>query len=217
MEAITLHAHGPLAVGNGAWHAWKEMVESARDLRRNPPEVEAAYQQAPPECVAEILDGQLHLQPRPRLRHARAGSRLSNLLGGFDQDDVGGPGGWIILIEPELHLGSGPEKIVPDLAGWRRERMPELPDEAAAELAPDWACEVLSPGTEAVDRTTKRRIYAREGVGYLWFVNPEQSTLEAFRLEGGRWVLVDTFEGDETVRVEPFNAVGLELGRLWAR
>jgi Uma2 family endonuclease len=193
------------------------MSEPARDLRKNSAEVEAAYQAAPPECVAEILDGELNTQPRPRVRHTRAASRLGISLGGFDQDDLGGPSGWIILFEPELHVGPGPDKVVPDLAGWRRQRMPELPDTAAIDLAPDWVCEVISERTEVIDRTKKRRIYAREGVSHLWLVSPEQRLLEIFRLDGGRWVVVDTFEGDAVIRAEPFDAVELRLGRLWER
>ncbi len=193
------------------------MSEAARDTRKNSVEVEAAYLAAPAECVPEILDGELSVHPRPRIRHARAASRLGVGLGGFDQDDLGGPSGWIILHEPELHLGPAPDKVAPDLAGWRRARMPELPDAAALELAPDWVCEVISERTEVLDRTKKRRIYAREGVGHLWFVSPEQRMLEVFRLENQHWVVVDTFEGDAIIRAEPFDAIELALGRLWER
>ena len=194
----------------------REVSQPGRDYSKNLPEVEAAFQAAPEECVAEILDGELHVQPRPRVRH-RATSNLGVRLGGFSQDDFGGPGGSIILFEPELHLGPRPDKVVPDLAGWRRERMPELPDTAALELAPDWVCEVVSEGTEVIDRTKKRRIYAREGVGHLWLLSPERRMLEVFRLENGRWVLIDTFEGDAPVCAEPFDAMELPLGRLWER
>ncbi len=187
----------------------------ASDLYKNSAEVEAAFLAVPEECVAEILDGELHVQPRPRVRHARATSRLGGDLSGFDREGAGGPGGWIILFEPELHLGPRPDRVVPDLAGWRRERMPELPDTAAIELAPDWVCEVLSDGTERVDRTKKRRIYAREGVSYLWLVSPDQRVLEVFRLQGEHWVLLETFEGDSAVRAEPFDAIELLLGSLW--
>jgi Uma2 family endonuclease len=107
--------------------------------------------------------------------------------------------------------------LVPDLAGWRRERMPEVPDTAAFELAPDWVCEVLSPSTAATDRTQKMPVYAREGVKYLWLVDPIAQTLEACRLEGGRWVVLGAWRDDARVRVEPFDAIELELGGLWAR
>jgi Uma2 family endonuclease len=191
--------------------------QPAPDIYKNSTEVEAAFLAVPEECVAEILDGELHVQPRPRVRHARAATRLGARLGGFDQDDLAGPSGWIILFEPELHLGPRPDKVVPDLAGWRRERMPELPDTAAIALAPDWVCEVLSDRTERVDRTKKRRIYAREGVSYLWLVSPDQRMLEIFRLQGEHWVLLETFEGDSPVRAEPFDAIELPLGSLWER
>jgi Uma2 family endonuclease len=186
-------------------------------LNRVAPEVWAAYNAAPEHEVAEIIDGELHVMPRPRARHARTASGLGMKLGPpFDLGD-GGPGGWILLDEPELRLGPRPDVLVPDLAGWCRERMPELPDVAAFELAPDWVCEVLSERTEATDRGKKRRIYRREGVGHLWLVNPETRTLEVYRLEGGRWLEVDTFEGDAVVRAEPFDAIELDLAVLWSR
>jgi len=182
-------------------------------LDANPPEVEVAFQAAPPEMVAEIIDGELSLMPRPRPRHARAASRLVRCLGEFDEEG----GGWVILIEPELHLGSKPDKVVPDVAGWRRERMPEIPDAAAITIAPDWVCEVLSDRTRRLDRGKKQRIYAREGVKHLWFADPEAQMVEVFRLEGNRWLLVDTVEADAKVRVEPFEKVELPLSALWAR
>jgi Uma2 family endonuclease len=179
----------------------------------NPPEVEAAFEAAPPEMVAEIIDGELSLVPRPRLRHGRAASRLGRLLGDFDDEG----GGWVILMEPELHLGSKPDKLVPDVAGWRRERLPEIPDAAAITIAPDWVCEVLSDRTRRIDRGKKQRIYAREGVKHLWFVEPEAQLVEVLRLSGRNWLVVDTFEADAVVRMEPFEAAELPLSALWAR
>jgi Uma2 family endonuclease len=169
----------------------------------------------PKHLVAEILNGELVTQPRPASRHARASTRLGVKLGGpFDLGE-GGPGGWILLDEPELHLHG--DVLVPDLAGWRRERMPELPDAAAFELAPDWVCEVLSPSTEASDRAEKLPIYARERVARVWLVDPIAKTLEAFRLENTRWVLLGTWRDDAKVRVEPFETFELELASLWTR
>lgn len=190
---------------------------AARSLtpEQNSPEVESAFENALPGCVVEILDGELHTMPRPRAMHSRAASRLGRCIGQFDDDE--GPSGWIILDEPEIHLGPRPDKVVPDLAGWRRERMPELPDVAAFTLAPDWACEVLSESTEAIDRGKKLRIYRREGVGHVWLVNPTLRTLEVYRLTQGQWMLVDTHEGEDTVRAEPFESIELPLARLWAR
>jgi Uma2 family endonuclease len=125
----------------------------------------------------------------------------------------------VILDEPEIHLGPKPDKVVPDLAGWRRERMPDAlggPDAPAHyEVPPDWVCEVLSPHTEALDRGKKMRIYRRERVAHAWLMNPVTRTLEIYRLENSRWMLLDTFEGDSTVRAEPFDAIDLSLSLLW--
>jgi Uma2 family endonuclease len=170
---------------------------------------------APEHMIAEIIDGELVTQPRPAARHARAASTVGGELHGPFERGKGGPGGWIILDEPELHLGG--DVIVPDLAGWRRERMPELPDTAAFELAPDWVCEVLSPSTAATDRVRKMRIFARERVAYTWLVEPIAQTLEAYRLEGEQWLQLGAWIGDAKVRVEPFESFELELGALWAR
>ncbi len=186
----------------------------------NAPEVEAAFQAVPDEMVAEILDGELYTFPRPARPHTRTASRLGRRLGPFD-DDPGEPGGWVILDEPELHLGPRPDKVVPDLAGWRRERMPDAlgPEDAPAhyDIAPDWVCEVISPRTERVDRGKKMRIYRREGVRHAWLINPVAQTLEVYRLDDGRFWLLDTHEGDEAVRAEPFEAIELPLAALWAR
>ena len=169
----------------------------------------------PDHLVAEILDGDLHTSPRPAPRHAQATTGLTgDLFGPFDRGR-GGPGGWRILVEPELHLAD--DVVVPDLAGWRRTRLNELPAEAFFTLAPDWVCETLSPSTERIDRGKKLAIYAREGVAHLWLLNPIAETLEAYRLEHGRWLLLVTHAGDVAARVEPFDAVELELWRLWGR
>ncbi|MGK3995880.1 Uma2 family endonuclease [Sorangium sp. So ce1024] len=191
------------------------------DSDRNAPEVEAAFDAVPPERVAEILDGELFTFPRPGRPHTRSASRLTMKLGSaFDLGD-GGPGGWVLLDEPELHLGPRPDKVVPDLAGWKRERMPDaLGDEdtpAHYDVCPDWVCEVISPRTERVDRGKKMRIYRREGVGHVWLLSPLLRTLEVYRLEGGRWVLLETYEEDAKVRAEPFDAVELDLGAIWIR
>jgi Uma2 family endonuclease len=168
----------------------------------------------PPHQVAEIIDGELHTTPRPSLPHAGASSALGYLLSGPFRFGIGGPGGWIILDEPELHLQAN--VVVPDLAGWRRERMPELPRGAAMELAPDWLCEVLSPSTEARDRADKLPLYAREEVDHVWLVNPDVRTLEVLRRQGTQWVLVATWKGESKVRAAPFDAIELDLALLWA-
>jgi Uma2 family endonuclease len=167
----------------------------------------------PDNKVAEIVDGELHVSPRPAMPHARASSALTGLLWGPFDDGRGGPGGWWIVDEPELHFGE--DVLVPDLAGWRRERMPESPKTAFVSLAPDWVCEVLSPATERLDRARKLRVYAREGVGHTWLVNPETRTLEVYRRAEDRWLLLATHEADAIVRAEPFEAIELDLLKLW--
>ena len=169
----------------------------------------------PDHLVAEIIEGELYASPRPSVAHTLAGSALGIGLGGPFHDGRGGPGGWWILDEPELHLGR--DVIVPDLAGWRRSRLPHLPDAAAMTIAPDWVCEILSPSTEALDRVAKLPVYAREGVTHVWFVNPRVQTLEVLRLEQRTWIVVATYDGDTSVHAEPFEAVPLDLYRLWGR
>ena len=168
----------------------------------------------PDNFVAEIVNGELHASPRPAPPHTRASSSLGIRLGGPYDHGLGGPGGWWILDEPELHFGDN--VVVPDLAGWRRTRMPRLPDCAYFTLAPDWICEVLSPSTVQIDRARKLAIYAREGVGHAWLVDPDAGTLEVLRLERGRWTLLATHYGTEVVRAEPFADIELELAALWA-
>jgi Uma2 family endonuclease len=163
--------------------------------------------------VGEILDGELHTSPRPSASHALAASTLQSDLGTPFQRGRGGPGGWWILSEPELHLGE--DVAVPDLAGWRRDRLPSIPDAPFLTLAPDWACEVVSPSTERIDRAKKLPLYAREGVRHAWLVNPKTRTLEVLRNEGGRWLLLVTHAAEARVRAEPFEAVELDLLALW--
>ncbi|HEY4160132.1 MAG TPA: Uma2 family endonuclease, partial [Polyangiaceae bacterium] len=139
---------------------------------------------APSHQVAEVLFGTLYTSPRPAMPHAQAASTLGEELGPPFKRGKGGPGGWIILDEPELHLGSEPDIIVPDLGGWRRSTLPELPDAAYVTVAPDWVCEVLSPSTRRMDRTLKLPIYARERVQHAWLVDPIDQTVEVLRLDG---------------------------------
>ena len=176
----------------------------------------ATYQDvldAPAHQVAEIVNGTLYTHPRPAMPHALASSELGIELGGAFHRGRGGPGGWWIIDEPELHLGE--EILVPDLAGWRRERMPEYPETAYVTLAPDWVCEVLSASTRRLDLHEKRPIYAREGVGHLWLVDPIDRTLEAFELHEGQWLLIAGAKDDEPVSIRPFDAITFSLGDLW--
>jgi Uma2 family endonuclease len=178
----------------------------------------ATYQDvldAPEHVVAELIDGVLHTMPRPAPKHARASGRL--LRGLDDNFDHGrkGPGGWIILIEPELHLDGN--VLVPDVAGWRRERLPKLPDAAYFEIAPDWVCEVLSPATARFDRVVKLPLYAKAEVGFVWLVDPLARTLEIYqRQASARWLLLNTFADNAVIHPEPFDALPFELADLWA-
>lgn len=190
------------------------MVQSAAHLHA--PARRATYQDvldAPAHMVAEIIHGTLYTHPRPAPRHAIASSTLGGELYSPFHRGQGGPGGWWILDEPELHLGE--QILVPDLAGWRREHMPELPDTAYFAVAPDWVCEVLSHSTRRVDLIEKRPIYAREGVPHLWLIEPIDRTLEAFELRDGQWLLIASAKDDDAVAIPPFEAVTFSLGVLW--
>lgn len=167
--------------------------------------------------VAEIIDGDLLLSPRPAPRHANAETALAAALKRPFDWGIDGPGGWVILVEPGLHFFPGGERevVVPDLGGWRRDRFTQPLDQAAIELRPDWVCEIISPSTEKIDRARKTRVYAREGVPNRWFVNPVTATLKVYHLVGENWQLVATHQGDDEVRAEPFEAVPLQLGHLW--
>jgi len=167
----------------------------------------------PDNLVAEIVNGELHASPRPAPPHTVAASVLGGRLVPPFHEGRGGPGGWWVLDEPELHLGE--DVLVPDLAGWRRTRMPRRPRTAFFTLAPDWTCEVLSPSTSQLDRAKKLAIYAREGVGHAWLVDPDAGTLEVLRLENGRWSILATHAGSEVVRAEPFAEIEIELQALW--
>ena len=167
----------------------------------------------PDNLVAEIVDGELWTSPRPAPRHARAHSSLGGLIAPPFDHGRGGPGGWWILDEPELHVG--PDVVVPDLAGWRRARMPQLPTTAYFTIVPDWICEVVSPSTALLDRAKKLRIYAREGVRHTWIVDPLARIVEVLRLEDRGWLIAATYAGHEVARVEPFDAIEVELALLW--
>ena len=171
--------------------------------------------QVPDHLVAEIIDGELVTSPRPASPHARAHSVIGQDLSPFDRKpgSPGIPGGWWILDEPELHFRE--DVVVPDVAAWRRERMPVIPNVAFFTLAPDWVCEVISPSTGRIDRSKKMSIYAREGVSHLWFVDPLAHTLEIYHLDEGRWIVTRAHGGDEIVHAEPFDAIAIALERWW--
>ncbi len=186
-------------------------------MPRVPPfDCRATYEdlkKVPDIMVAEIVDGELHASPRPALRHAKTHSLLGVLIGGPFDLGRGGPGGWVILYEPELHFGRN--VLVPDLAGWRRSRLPHVPDAPYLTLAPDWVCEVSSPSTAMLDRAKKLQIYARAKVGHAWIIDPSARLLEALQLEAGRWVIAAAHAGAKVVRAEPFSEVPLDLALLW--
>lgn len=168
----------------------------------------------PANVVGELVAGVLYASPRPAPRHANAAAGLEIEIGGPFHRGRGGPGGWWVLPEPEVHVG--PDVVVPDLGGWRRERMPTLPEGAFFTLAPDWVCEVLSASTEAFDRGEKMSVYAREGVRHAWLVDPAERLLEAFVNEAGAWRPLGSWRGNASVRAAPFDALPFELGALWA-
>jgi Uma2 family endonuclease len=178
----------------------------------DPAKKPATYQDvldAPEHMVAQVIDGELHLQSRPASLHAFAATGLSGDLGNPFQRGRGGPGGWWILHEPELHLGR--DILVPDLAGWRKRRLPHFPDQTYFELAPDWICEVHSPSTRRTDRMLKAPVYAREGVSWIWFVDPRDRTVEVWRLtEQAQWLVEGIWDGSQPARLPPFDAVELD-------
>jgi len=177
----------------------------------------ATYQDvldAPEHVVAEVIGGQLRLSPRPGGPALAAASKLIGELVPPFNNGRGGPGGWIILIEPELHLAD--EIVVPDLAGWRIDRLPVVPEGAFFTLPPDWICEVISPSSETTDRLEKLQIYASFGVRHAWLVHPRRRSIEAFRLHDEKWLAIAVHRDNARARIEPFDAIELDLSLLWA-
>ena len=170
----------------------------------------------PDHVTGEIINGQLHAQPRPSGRHGRTGGTLNIDPGGPFQLGRNGPGGWWIIPKPEVHFVRDSEVAVPDLTGWRRERMPRVPDDRRFEVGPDWVCEILSPTSARRDHIVKLPFYARFCLAYAWLVDPEAHTLEAFALRQGHWLLIASLQDDAAVRVAPFDAVVFSLADLWA-
>jgi len=167
----------------------------------------------PSTHTGHIIDGRLYTLPRPRFRHGRAQSELLTTLSPPFGRGVGGPGGWLFIVEPELHLGAN--AIVPDLAGWRREGLDVAALDPYPTVAPAWCCEVLSPSTETFDRGAKAEALAAAGVAWLWFVDPEARTLEAYHRDGKTWRPAGSWQGAEEVKASPFEALIWPLGALW--
>lgn len=180
---------------------------------KNRPASYADLEALPEHLVGEIIDGVLRTHPRPSLRHGLTATSLSDELTGPFQKGRGGPGGWVFVVEPELHLGQ--DVLVPDIARWRRERFPSVPDMPFSAVAPDWICEVLSGSTEARDRTVKMGIYGLAGIPHMWLSDPRLQLLEAFANEGGRWLKIGAWSAADDVRAAPFDAISFSLADLW--
>jgi Uma2 family endonuclease len=178
------------------------------------PATMADLQALSPTMRGEIIDGELYAFPRPRAPHANVEGDVVNDLRGPFQRGRGGPGGWWILPEPGIELPRAPE-FSPDVAGWRRERMPELPEDAPIRVVPDWICEILSPSTRGYDLVVKRRFYAEIGVRHLWYVDLEARAVTVSRLSNGLWMEVAVHGENEKIRAEPFDAVEIDLGLWW--
>ena len=169
----------------------------------------------PDHLVAELIDGELYTSPRPLMRHAQPYKRLGAALIRSFEEGVDGPGGWWIFPEAELHLSG--DVLIPDLSGWRRERLPVVPDVVGIELPPDWVCEVLSPSTHRIDRLKKLPKYARSGIPHVWIIDPDHRTLEVCRRAGSTYEIVQIFDDEDEpiVRAEPFDAIEFPLSSLW--
>jgi len=168
----------------------------------------------PDGMIGEIIGGELVVTPRPSRGHAKAASAVSGELCPPFDFGRGGPGGWIILIEPEIRLGD--DTVVPDLAGWRKERFPVAEEHNWISATPDWICEILSPGTVRLDRITKMSLYRLHAVRHVWLLDPLNKTLEVFGLsETGGWLTLGLHAEDERVRAVPFDEVEIELANFW--
>jgi Uma2 family endonuclease len=168
-----------------------------------------------PEGVrAELIGGEIVVQPAPLPKHLKPQGALRRSIGGPFDDDHGadGPGGWYIFIEAEVRFGA--EVVRPDLSGWRRERL-KNPNQRPFDVVPDWTCEVISPSTASRDRVYKRRLYAKHGVAFYWIVDPQARTLEALESNHGVWVDAGTFDDTAVTRIRPFEAVEIAVGRLF--
>lgn len=192
------------------------MVQAVRKLDPTKPATYADLVALPEHVVGEIIDGVLYTQPRPAPKHAETESAMTmDVRDQFGRRRGGrGPGGWLVLVEPELHLGR--HVLVPDLAGWKRDRLPEVPDTAHIVVTPDWVCEIVSPGTQGKDRLIKMPKYAEQGVPSLWLVDPLERTVESYRLQpDGHWLLLGTYGGNQTAAIPPFDAVAFDLREWW--
>ena len=169
----------------------------------------------PETLVGEIINGELVVSPRPSGPHLLAASVLNRRIGSPFSDGIGGPGGWWILEGPELEFEDEVQHYVPDLAGWRKERLPQIPTGHIFTVEPDWVCEIISPSSRSYDRVSKSNTYAKHGVGYYWLIDPDAKSVEAFKLDRGAWRKVGAFAGTDKMRAEPFELIEIDLGWLW--
>lgn len=169
----------------------------------------------PENMVGELIDGELYARPRPRGTHGRTASVFGMLIGPPYDLGRSGPGGWWIVDEPEVHFIRDKVVAVPDIGGWRRERMPEIPTDHRFLVPPDWVCEVLSPSTQRHDRGRKMRLYAECKVSWMWLVDPDARTVEVLQLNGEHWTVLHVFTGDDKVVAEPFPAAEIDLAAIW--
>jgi Uma2 family endonuclease len=177
---------------------------------------EATYEdllRLPDNVIGELIGGELYVSPRPSGPHTLFASTLGMLIGSKYHLGINGPGGWWILDEPELHLGS--DHLVPDLAGWRRERMPELPKGHRFTIAPDWICETLSTSNAVYDRRKKLPIYAGHGIPWAWIADPIHRTVEVLQLVNQRWTLLGTYDENDAFAAEPFPLAEIDLPLIW--
>jgi Uma2 family endonuclease len=168
----------------------------------------------PPGIVGEIIDGVLYTMTKPRMRHQRTTARICGKLSDPFDEGNGGPGGWWIVAEPGIELPNTPE-ISPDVAGWRRERMPEMPGDEPIRVVPDWTCEILSKTTRRHDLEVKMPYYAKVGVAYHWLVDLEARVLTAYRLDFSEWRVIGTYSNETEARIPPFAAVPLNVASWW--
>lgn len=184
-----------------------------------PAKKKAAYDDLfniPENTTGEIINGELVVTPRPSRKHIYAATALGSVIvPSYQFGRNGGPGGWVIMIEPEIKLGE--HTMVPDLAGWKEERFPDEEPHNWISVPPDWACEMLSPGTRRLDRMEKMPIYARYGIPFLWLIDPEDKTLEVYRLKEGEWVVTGLLKDEVRVRAEPFTEIEIDLNDIWWR
>jgi len=178
------------------------------------PTFEDLYEQIralPEHVTGEILEpGVLRTMSRPARPHRRTHTSILRGLDGFDAN-FGGKGWWI-EIEVEIRFPGG-RLAVPDLSGFRVERVPELPDENPLHILPDWCCEILSPTTERVDRMVKLPLYARSGVPWIWLVDPNLHTIEVFETIDGRPALTAVGGDLDNAHLPPFG--DLDISTWW--